>query len=228
MTLIVGLGHKSRQGKDVAARAMKAGRGDERRINIYSFAHPLKLEVYHALLNFTDPFWKFIEEYTNGRVCYLSVRIPKPGMPMVREEDRLAWIESNKPALRSILQLYGGEYRRGQDKFYWVRKLGERIAADCPDIALIPDMRYLNEAYFVKANGGFTVNVVREGFVNQGAAGHTSESELDHYGYDYVLTTPEGAVDQLEREAVEVLDMILSLLTPPDFKTEDFTEEAFV
>jgi hypothetical protein len=65
-------------------------------------------------------------------------------------------------------------------------------------IALITDLRYRNEAAYVKSVGGFTVNVSRlnrDGslFVAPDRpADHPSEIDLDNYNWDYFIRTRDG------------------------------------
>src|SRR6185437_11665955 len=60
-------------------------------------------------------------------------------------EDKLKWCELNRKALRPLLQLFGTEFRRAEDKDYWLGRLRERIANERPHVALITDMRFPNE-----------------------------------------------------------------------------------
>lgn len=226
MTLIIGLGYQAQMGKDTAAAAIIEGRSDKYLIKRYAFADLLKIEVFHALVNRTDPFWTFMGAF-DPKTYYSSVLIPKPSNPFLSNPaDKMAWVNEHKVALRQILQVYGSEYRRAQDPFYWVRLLGAEILADKPKVALITDVRFMNEVFFVKANEGFMVRVMREGFDN-GVHNHVSEQELKGYAFDYTISVPEGNVDELRSDALSVFDLIVSSLTPVDLSTSDFTETAF-
>lgn len=225
MTLIIGFGYAAQNGKDTAAQAIIEARSPEHKIKRYAFADLLKVEVFHALVNRADPFWTFIERF-NG-TYYQSVLVPKPVNPYISDPAaKVAWINENKVSLRSILQIYGSEYRRAQDPFYWVRLLGGQILVDAPQVALITDVRFLNEIFFVKANDGFTVKVVRDGFDN-GVSDHQSEQQLKEYGFDYTILVPDGNLEELKTDAVAVFDAIVDSLTPENLTTEDFSEDAF-
>jgi hypothetical protein len=96
-----------------------------------------------------------------------------------------------------------------------VRKLRERIEQEQPQIAVIPDIRFLNEFYFVKAFGGFTVKVTRLGFVDPSRdPNHVSETELDNTKFDFEITCPDGELDELRRDAKEVFDLIIKQMDP--------------
>jgi hypothetical protein len=110
---------------------------------------------------------------------------------------------------RTLLQWWGGEYRRSQDRKYWVKRLAERIQTDAPEVALISDMRYPNEAQWVKEVGGFIVRVRRLGFtpVNE----HISETAFDGMEdsfWDFRIDAGEGAVRYLQAHALLMFDDI--------------------
>lgn len=226
MSLLIGFGYEAQHGKDTAAATIIAGRSDKYIIRRYAFADILKIEVFHALVNSVDPFWHFMSKF-DPTIYFESILVPKPENPFLsKPEDKLAWINANKVALRRILQVYGTEYRRANDPFYWVRALGNAINADPPNVALITDMRFLNETFFVKANEGFTVKVHRNGFDN-GVSNHASEQQLAKYVFDYEINVEDGDLDGLKADALEVFDTIIASVTPKDMSTSEFTAEAF-
>jgi hypothetical protein len=226
VSLLIGLGYQAQAGKDTAAAAIIAGRSDKYSIRSFAFADLLKVEVFHALVNSVDPFWHFMSKF-DPTIYFQSILVPKPENSFLRKpEDKIAWINANKKALRRILQVYGAEYRRSADPFYWVRKLGEAINVDPPQVALITDMRFLNEAFFVKANEGFTVKVRRIGYDN-GVSNHESEQQLAKYVFDYEINVEEGDLAGLTSDALEVFDAIIDSVTPKDMETSEFTSEAF-
>lgn len=228
MSLLIGFGYESQHGKDTAAETILVERGDKYSIKRIAFADILKIEAFHALVNRNDPFWYFCEKAGLGTVYYDSILIPKPANPFISNPaEKIAWINENKVALRYLLQVYGTEYRRKSDPFYWVRALGNAINLDPPQVVLIPDMRFLNETFFIKANEGFTVKVHREGYTNTGASGHVSEQQLANYAFDYTISVPEGHLDELRNDALEVFDSIIENVTPKDIPTSEFTEAAF-
>ena len=113
---------------------------------------------------------------------------------------------------RALLQWWGTEYRRAQDPYYWVNKVKDKISEDKPGIALISDLRFLNEAVFVLANDGITVNVKREGYVDLTAAQHGSEHELDRFDFDYDITVKDGEVEVLKQDALALFDEVVDAL----------------
>lgn len=117
-----------RSGKSSVAEALAALYPPVRNI---SFAAALKAEAAQ-LLNSTRPLGQppFTAEFFNA--------------------------DENRPLYRPLLQWYGTEYRRGQDKDYWVRKVAVEIEAlealDTFNLTCT-DGRFLNELDMLKARG---------------------------------------------------------------------------
>jgi len=206
-TLIIGLGHEAQQGKDtVAAHLIQTygrrasgewGKFFSLDIRRYAFADLLKVEVF---------------DYLQARTFLTSQAgfpIPK-GLPdptkLYSLQEKIDFINANKEEHRPILQIWGTEYRRRQSKKYWVVQTLDRITSDAPQVALISDMRFENEAGVCD----YTVRVIREGFHIQ-QSGHMSEQELSSHPYHYVLRAPEGDVEGLKKNAESIFEHILKL-----------------
>lgn len=166
-TLIIAFGHRARNGKDTACKFLMEKYGAKYQFKKYSFADALKREV--AALD-------------DLRAFCSAFGVPYDESPPL--DDPLCPPPHGKQ--RRLLQTFGTEFRRNSDPDYWVKRTLEQIVTDRPQIALISDMRFLNEFRMVKTAGGVTVRVERPGFVS-GAEGHVSETELDDAPYDYVL-----------------------------------------
>lgn len=109
-------------------------------------------------------------------------------------------INREKGRYRLGLQWWGTEFRRGQDKEYWIKQLDLCLAKadrEGTDVAVVTDVRFLNEAALIKASGGQLVRVVRYGFTS--GDGHSSETEMGLIEVDYVLHN-SGTLDALEQE----------------------------
>ena len=115
-----------------------------------------------------------------------------------------------------LLQRIGSE-RRAQDEYYWVKQVFNQIERSQPDIALISDVRYLNEANFIKGVGGYLVNVARlnaDGtpFVaDDRPANHPSEVELDEYNWDYRIIAHTGEAAVVGEVAVTIVEYLRGL-----------------
>jgi hypothetical protein len=201
-TLIIGFGYKARRGKDTAAKAILEARGGDGTLDIrrYSFAKALKQEVNGLYESFRD--WEGVFGY-----CYGELGMPhafaREGSPDLSDPD------SPYGKQRFLLQWWGTEYRRAQDPDYWVKRLAEQISWDKPEVALITDMRFQNEARWVISRGGITVKVDRPDYEDQAInTQHASECELDGFHFDVELQAGSGQMDLLRGEALLMFDAL--------------------
>jgi hypothetical protein len=195
--LILGFGHRARQGKDLAANAIKEyydGRnqlfskyGDhlgKLKVGIFKFANALYTEVNDAI------------EFDHGDVQEVFKRYNTPAW-VTQEPDPEFNALAPFGKHPKLLQWWGTEYRRRQNPDYWVDKLFESSPGGI-DIALITDVRFINEAEHIKNRGGYNVRVQR--LAADGSpyvapdrpADHPSEIALDDYKFDFYITTPDG------------------------------------
>lgn len=100
----------------------------------------------------------------------------------------------NKDAI--LLQRIGME-RRQQDENYWIKRAFEKIQPN-HDIVVIPDVRYKNEARFIKDQGGYLISINRmtgtgEQFIDPSRpSDHPSEIDLDDWNFDFRYEISEG------------------------------------
>jgi hypothetical protein len=195
-TLLIGLGTKARAGKDTVAATIAEAYKDRFDIKVYGFADFLKQEV-----DLIGP----------AKIAFTA------GIPLDTNPDmsdpfcRTEWGKQPR-----VLQWYGAEKRK-QDTFHWVKKLRARIEADQPQVAIVKDVRHFNELFFVKAFGGWTVKVTRQGFVDLSRdPNHPSEIELDGAPFDIEITVQDGQLEQLKKDALVVFELILAQNRPVD------------
>ncbi len=79
---------------------------------------------------------------------------------------------------REVLQIYGTEIVRSMNPEAWVDATLAQIQEAVLDIALIPDVRFPNEARAIRAVGGKLVRLTRQPYPDDG---HASENALDDY-----------------------------------------------
>lgn len=105
-----------------------------------------------------------------------------------------------------LLQKVGVEMRE-RDENVWVRTCLWRIMTDAPDVAVIPDCRFQNEATAIQQQGGLVAKVERYNadgtlFVDPSRpANHISEIDLDGYDFDAVIANG-GTLDDLYPKAL--------------------------
>lgn len=93
-----------------------------------------------------------------------------------------------------LLQRVGVQFREERDPLAWVKAVYYKILDKKPKVAVITDVRFTNEADFVKALGGYTIKVERrnaDDSVFQTAdrdPNHVSETQLNDYPWDLTIT----------------------------------------
>ncbi len=164
-TFLIGLGHQARSGKDTAAwmlvDALRPRGIDARR---YGFADALKA------------------------VCRVEHGMGAKDAPLLQRVG-IAYRDGHRASCHAGLSCGGGEcVFGGATPDIWVTTLLATIAEDAPDIAIIPDTRFPNEAAAIKAAGGLVLKAHRP---NRPATGrddnHPSEVALTDYPFDAIL-----------------------------------------
>lgn len=184
--MIIGLCGYARSGKDALAELLHDEWGFQR----YAFADILKEAALEA-----NP--------------YVSA-----GRGYVRLADLvngIGWEGAKTHSLdaRLFLQRLGTGMRRTLGEHVWLDEVIHRIAEDGPENAVITDVRFPNEAKWVKDHGHL-VRVSRPGVgpVN----GHGSETAIDHIEASYDLLN-DGDLEDL-RWVARLLPHILLGLVP--------------
>lgn len=201
--LIIGLGHKARQGKDTFVHGVR---------DHYDLIHQVQQ------LAFADALYKEVNEWLASNKLWAAP--DSDCFFMVEDTVIPAWVKpDSKPEVSArsplgkhpkLLQWWGTEYRRAQDPNYWVKRWVEAIQPDA-EIVIASDMRFLNEAEVIKNLGGFTVNVTRRNqdgspfIAADRTANHPSEIELDDYNYDFKLDNPYGCQEWLKEQAIQLV-----------------------
>jgi phosphomevalonate kinase len=130
---------------------------------------------------------------------------------------RMDFIEEHKKDFRSLLQVWGTEFRRNLcGNEYWIEKMADVLKAskDHYDYIFITDVRFDNECEFIKNQGGQVVRVERrlESYKDlseiEAFDSHSSENSFNDYShYDYVLNN-----DGTERELNDSVVLMLETL----------------
>lgn len=215
--LIVGFGHKARQGKNSAAVAFINAAPLGKEVRLYAYADSLRAEVNHAI-NVAGGAEELIEKGVpcsyRSAVCgprywrclecgkeWDSIDFPKwfDGHPRIIPD----WVVAEKGKPRTLLQWWGTDYRRAQDPNYWVKQFKERLKKDNPDVALVTDVRFENEAEAIHDLGGYLVKVTRTTEPDIEVPMHPSESMLDDYSrWDFEIKAAN--LGELKKQAVAI------------------------
>ena len=213
-SLLFGFGYKMRSGKDEAVKEIirrRSGNGPGwYDIRKYSFAQELKREVTkNALASggmkhmFSDGLRidgaGFMQE--NGNILAL------PDWVQYDPDAPLDDVDCPLGKQRSLLQFWGQEYRRSVNPTYWIDKLSKRIEDEKPEIALVSDLRYLNEFAWVREYGD-CVRVDRPGLPQGTHSSETELSTLPDSSWDGILTN-DGTLEELQDAAVLIFDKLL-------------------
>lgn len=140
--------------------------------------------------------------------------IQKQGLA-VSDETKLHWLVRIRkpPIVRELLQEYGTEVRRADDPRYWVNRLHERREASLNALVevprrderlVIPDVRFPNEADYVRAHHGYLWRVNRAG-TSFGSDKHESEHGLPDEAVHETLINPGTDVPSLHAQVERVL-----------------------
>jgi hypothetical protein len=207
--LLLGFGNKARNGKDTAAQAVADYYKEVHypgfaapglKTGIFKYATALYAEV-NAWLKVTtqdgleySPLGRYVvppDEINN----HIHFQIPEWVQPEPNPQRSELAPYGKHPKL---LQWWGTEYRRanfGQD--YWIKRLFASMPTNL-DVAMVTDVRFIDEADAIKQRGGYTINVQRlnkdgSQFLDPSRpADHPSETQLDGYNWDFYIKSPDG------------------------------------
>lgn len=186
--MIVGITGYARSGKDTLAKSLRLRHGFRR----IAFADKLK-----ELALGTDPiiYW---DELCDIPV-HLSTLVAGLGWDRAKEH----------PEVRQYLQRLGDGCRIVFGEDVWIRATLPKLHAlqDAGHHIVYTDVRYPNEADFIRSKGGLIIKVVRPGV--QPANNHVTEKNVDLIQEDILLHN-NGSKTDLGRSASEYLSQYLS------------------
>lgn len=100
-------------------------------------------------------------------------------------------VDSEKELIRPLLVTYGTEIRRKINPNCWIESISNEVSAylDQGYFVFITDVRFLNEASWVKSSGGYLFNIKREN-VKAANRDESSQFKLFKNLIDYKITWP--------------------------------------
>lgn len=163
-----------------------------------------------------------VAEYISSKYGYVRlnfkdalVREVKENFPALLEELYKIYYYQNgvfsvddlftkKPkAMRALLQNYGTEVRRRDDKDYWVEQWKDIAYSEPVQNIVTDDVRFINEAEAVRGAGGKIIRIVRTDVST--AMDHASEKEQGLIVHDYEISVGPGEHEKLYEEIDNVM-----------------------
>ena len=216
--IIIGVGHKARRGKDLVGEYLAETHG----FTVKHFADALYNECRYCTIATMEDL------VTSKRSLLIN---GKPG-PEDLLDVILPWIERKgrrrdlKPNLKSfhyggminkdgeLLQWWGTDFRRvhsGDD--YWLRRIERTLRLESPAAVVISDLRFKNEAAWVKSMGGecWKVHSTTPWEPTGRPDDHPSEVDLDDWdGWDSIIQNeaPSALKSDLHDQVEHLLEKV--------------------
>ena len=207
--MIIGIGHKARQGKDTAAEILELKYG----FIVIHFADALYDECRNSTIIYNDKdnmfymkcydeeYYKFENPPEHIKKWILSNGSMESGLPL---NGRLIY-RGMKEKDGALLQFWGTEFRRKKfDWDYWVKKVKDVIDNEPENDYVIPDARFKNEAEFIKDCGGEIWKIIRPEYNRLDRdPNHRSEVDLDDWIFDEIIVN-DGTIEELHEKVARV------------------------
>lgn len=211
--MIIGLNGYATSGKDEVAKLIRKYR---REFQIKKFSDKLKqvasILTGHPVNSFEDQDFKAADLSMDWFVWSYKLHVTGTDV----EPKYNGTPELRAMTVREFLQKLGTDaVRHGLHENTWVNALFANYRDKDEEIRdghvridllksnwIITDTRFLNEANAIKERGGIVVRIDRPGVgpVNK----HKSETELDHYDFDYRIVN-DGSLEDLENKVKQFL-----------------------
>lgn len=179
--LLIGLHGRARTGKDTAARYLAA------QFALYSYA-------------FADPIKAAITQLFSLSHAHIEGNLKEALLPGVGKSPR------------QLMQLLGTEWGREQvHPELWLLLAAQNIAYQQEvdqshyNGVVIRDVRFENEAAWIRSQGGHVVHILRPNA--EVVAAHSSESGIAIHDNDFLVHN-EGTVEQFHRQLDRMMDVL--------------------
>ena len=166
-------------------------------IKNYSFAKELK-DICVALFNIPKELVYGTDEQKNTLVEHLRWE----NMPGLRDEPkRQKW--SGPMTAREFMQFFGTEVMRKIYSPVWIERTLKNIQTECPQIAVISDCRFKNEAETMKAVGAKLIYLTRSTYQDA----HKSENAFEDFtDFDAVLDNADMSIEESQKALIKIID----------------------
>lgn len=175
--MLIGITGKSGSGKDEIARYIKHGFA----FNHLTFAKPIK-DMVAAIYG--------LDVDTLEATGFKEKPIPGIGK-----------------SLRELYQTLGTDWGRNMiDRDIWVRHMAKRLQGLPRSDVVISDVRFDNEALFIRANGGVIIHVTRE--AAKRVRDHASENGINRQHADIVIVN-DSTIEALYNKISDTMGVII-------------------
>ena len=154
-----------------------------------------------------DTFYKYTSRALNRGKCHryaFADALKEECDPFLKDNLGISAFTEDpkeKELIRPFLVTYGTEIRRKLDPFCWIKKVESSIIENHPasdkNFIFITDVRFKNEAEWVKSLGGLIVQITREGFGPANQDEHIQSSLIKPL-IDLHVMWPSFGVDNLD------------------------------
>lgn len=190
MSKIIGFSGKIKSGKDTAATYL-VDLFYSNHINTCTISFGDALKEYVAALHNLDIRLLYSQEGKNtiipGYIKYKLQSGDNFNFEIIPDNKSKILANTYQVTIRDAL-IYHGNKLRNLNSNIWINYVKNRIDfSDLAenDIIIIPDVRYKNEAKFVKDNNGILIRLNRNASPK---INNSSETDLDHYkDFDYII-----------------------------------------
>lgn len=212
--MLIGISGKIKSGKDTVGEMLYNLGCIEYSIYKYSFADSLKKIVasivdcdYNSLNNQefkASHIPNFIKITKDGIITHIVPNSKIFYKDIFRTYEVVTY--------REALQFFGDKFRSEYGQDFWIRMLKSDLMYEEPSFNIITDVRYKNEADFIKSNKGILIRVDRsEVQTPKNISSHSSEMELDNYpNFDYIIEN-NGTLEELESKVQLIYKSIKNL-----------------
>lgn len=180
-TMLIGLAGRAGAGKDTTADVLCHGHQFHR----FAFADPVRAEIVQT---FGIDMTLFDVDTKERKVAALAIdRCANPDFRRVVGMMGVSMTDPRSP--REVMRWWGTEFRRAQNPRYWISRAEENLHAALRRgfrRIVITDLRFRNEADFVRYHGG-KVWEIRRATAEMAAVTHQSEREIGALSPDLVI-----------------------------------------
>lgn len=162
-------------------------------VKSFSFADPLKI-IAVQLFGLTEKQCYGTEESKNTHTNFTWENLPD--RPFSSQDER------GPMTAREFLQYFGTDICRYIKPDIWIESCIGRMQESGTELAIVPDIRFPNEADAIKKAGGRVIRLTRSPHEDE----HESETAMNDYeGFDHIIDNKSLTVDETNRTLMEVL-----------------------